>query len=45
LLNVRHFAQTAERLSDYLSSVQFGISITEQERSEWEADLMSQMGE
>lgn len=40
LLNVRHFADVAERLSEYLSAVVDVIEITVSERREWEAEMM-----
>lgn len=45
LLNIRHFADVAERLSEYLNSVLFGIDVTVEQRNQWEAEMMSQYGE
>lgn len=40
LLNIRHFADVAERLSEYLSAVLDAIEITESQRREWEAEML-----
>lgn len=40
LLNVRHFADVSERLSDYLAEILFAIEVTDDERSAWEAEMM-----
>lgn len=42
LLNIRHFAQTAEKLSAYLRQVLRGIEIDDELRTEWEAEMMSE---
>lgn len=44
ILHVRHFAEVAERLSDYLSKVLFAIEHTHEQQLEWEAEMMSYYG-
>jgi len=41
LINVRHFAEVAEKLGDYLDDVLNAVAITNEQRMEWEAEMMS----
>lgn len=40
ILNVRHFAVIAEKLSEYLRAILSGIAITDDLRREWELEMM-----
>ena len=40
LLNIRHFADVAERLSGYFSGLLSAVEITVSQRREWEAEMM-----